>query len=376
MMTYTPPMGWNSWNTFGTDINETIVMETADAIVKLGLDKAGYKYVVVDDGWEARDRDPVTGRLVADPVKFPHGMKYVADYVHSLGLKFGIYSCAGLRTCGNLPASMDHEYLDAQTFADWEVDFLKYDGCFIPPNIDTHLLYRRMGMALKASGREIMFSLCTGDESKAWAREVGGSMYRSTGDISDSFESVKNILLSQDQKFCYSAPGCYNDLDMLTVGMCGKGLVSTSSFSYEEYRAQFSMWCMFGTPLMLGCDVRGLSEELVELITNKNLLRINQDIECRPPYKMAHLGYQNFDKNIYFKHLSDNEYALAYFNYSNGWADTHTCFSDFGLSNESGMGLEITDAFNGEKLGVFKEYFAPRVQSHGARVFLAKVVKA
>ncbi len=376
MMTYTPPMGWNSWNTFGTDINEQIVLETADAIVKLGLDKAGYKYVVVDDGWEAKDRDPVTGRLVADPVKFPHGMKYVADYVHSLGLKFGIYSCAGLRTCGNLPASMDHEYLDAQTFADWEVDFLKYDGCFIPPNIDIHLLYRRMGMALKASGREIMFSLCTGDHSKDWARAVGGSMYRSTGDISDSFESIKNIIFEQEHKFCYSAPGCYNDLDMLTVGMCGKGLVSTSSFSYEEYRAQFSMWCMFGTPLMLGCDVRTLSEELIELITNKNLLRINQDIECRPPYKMAHLGYQNFDKNIYFKHLSDNEYALAYFNYSNGWADTHTCFSDFGLSNESGMGLEITDAFNGEKIGVFKEYFAPRVQSHGARVFLVKVVKA
>ncbi len=376
MMTYTPPMGWNSWNTFGTDINEQIILETADAIVNLGLDKVGYKYVVVDDGWEAKDRDPVTGRLVADPVKFPHGMKYVADYVHSLGLKFGIYSCAGLRTCGNLPASMDHEFLDAKTFAEWEVDFLKYDGCFIPPNIDIHLLYRRMGMALKASGREIMFSLCTGDLSKEWAREVGGSMYRSTGDISDSFESIKNIIFEQEHKFCYSAPGCYNDLDMLTVGMCGKGLVSTSSFSYEEYRAQFSMWCMFGTPLMLGCDVRTLSKELIELITNKNLLRINQDIECRPPYKMAHLGYQNFDKNIYFKHLSDNEYALAYFNYSNGWADTHTCFSDFGLSNESGMGLEITDAFNGEKIGVFKEYFAPRVQSHGARVFLVKVVEA
>ncbi|MBR4933307.1 MAG: glycoside hydrolase family 27 protein, partial [Clostridia bacterium] len=217
MMTYTPPMGWNSWNTFGTDINEQIVLETADAIVKLGLDKVGYKYVVVDDGWEARDRDPVTNRLVADPVKFPHGMKYVADYVHSLGLKFGIYSCAGLRTCGNLPASMDHEFLDAKTFAEWEVDFLKYDGCFIPPNIDIHLLYRRMGMALKASGREIMFSLCTGDHSKDWAREVGGSMYRSTGDISDSFESIKNIIFEQEHKFCYSAPGCYNDLDMLTV---------------------------------------------------------------------------------------------------------------------------------------------------------------
>lgn len=375
MLVQTPPMGWNSWNTFGTDINEQIVMETADAIVRLGLDKAGYKYVVVDDGWSSNDRDPVTGRIVPNPEKFPHGMKYVADYVHSLGLKFGIYSCAGLRTCANLPASLDHEYLDAQTFADFGADLLKYDGCFIPPNIDIHLLYRRMGMALKATGRDILFSLCTGDHSKQWAREVGGHMYRSTGDISDCFESYKNILMAQDQNFCYSAPGCFNDLDMLTVGMNGNGLVSTSNYSYEEYRAQFSMWCMFGTPLMLGCDVRTLSPELVELLTNPRLLRINQDPECRPPYKMAHLGYQNFDKNIYWKHLSDNEYALAYFNYSNGWADTHTCFSDFGLSNESGMGLGITDAFTGEYVGTYKEYFAPRVQSHGTRVFTAKVVK-
>lgn len=377
MLAQTPPMGWNSWNTFGCNINEKVVLETADAIVKHGLDKLGYKYVVIDDGWSSMDRDPVTNRIVPDPVKFPHGMNYVSDYIHSLGLKFGIYSCAGLRTCGNYPGSMDHEYLDAQTFADYGVDLLKYDGCFIPPNVDIHTLYRRMGMALKASGREILFSLCTGNIAQSWARSCGGHMYRSTGDINDSFESFKNIVLSQDQNFCYSAPGCFNDMDMLTVGMYGKGLVSTSDFSDEMYRTQFALWCMFSTPLMLGCDLRNISDEMLKLISNKTLLRINQDPECRPPYRAAHLGYQNFDKNIYFKHLSNNEYAIAYFNYSDGWADVHTCLSDFGLTNESGMGLEITDAFTGECLGVFKEYFvAPHVLSHGIKVYTAKVVKA
>ena len=375
MLAQTPPMGWNSWNTFGTDINEQIVMETADAIVRLGLDKAGYKYVVVDDGWSAKDRDPVTGRIVPDPVKFPHGMKYVADYVHSLGLKFGIYSCAGLRTCAGLPASLDHEYLDAQTFADFGADLLKYDGCFIPPNIDIHTLYRRMGMALKTTGREILFSLCTGDISRQWAREVGGHMYRSTGDISDSFESYKNILMAQDQNFCYSAPGCFNDLDMLTVGMYGKGNVGNENAQSDvEYQTQFALWCLFGSPLMIGCDVRNMTPATKAILTNRELIALDQDPECRGVINVTtHPWDQNL--KVFFRHLSDGEYAIGFFNFTDHTAVVPFYTFNAGLVAGCGRAFVMRDLITGEEVGPIKDYYNPTIESHGCKIFRAKVVK-
>ena len=157
MLAKKPPMGWNSWNTFGPNINEALIMETADAMVSLGYRDAGYEYLVIDDCWSLKERG-ADGRLVPDPEKFPHGMKYVADYVHEKGLKFGMYSCAGLRTCAGYPSSYDHEYVDAQTFAGWGVDFLKYDFCNFPENADCKNRYLRMSMALKATGRPILFS--------------------------------------------------------------------------------------------------------------------------------------------------------------------------------------------------------------------------
>ncbi|MBE6597807.1 MAG: glycoside hydrolase family 27 protein, partial [Ruminococcaceae bacterium] len=190
MLAQTPPMGWNSWNTFGENINEQVIRETADAIVEKGLRDAGYEYVVIDDCWAMRDRDE-NGRLVPDPVKFPSGMKALSDYVHSKGLKFGIYSCAGYRTCADYPGSFDHEFEDAQTFADWGVDFLKYDYCNKPKLANGPILYNRMSMALKATGREILFSACNwgSDEVHKWIRSTGTHMYRSTPDILDNPQS-------------------------------------------------------------------------------------------------------------------------------------------------------------------------------------------
>ena len=175
-----PPMGYNTWNTFGSNINDALIRETADAMVEKGLLEAGYEYLVIDDCWSLRNRDPKTDRLVPDPEKFPSGMRNLADYVHSKGLKFGMYSCAGVRTCANYPGSFDHEFLDAQTFAEWGVDFLKYDYCFRPDRIDGPLLYRRMGQALRACGRDILFSACNwgADNVGAWARGAGADMYR------------------------------------------------------------------------------------------------------------------------------------------------------------------------------------------------------
>ena len=272
MLAKRPPMGWNSWNTFGTNISDAVIREMADAFVALGLDKAGYEYLVIDDCWSEHDRDPETRRIVPHHEKFPHGMKAVADYVHSKGLKFGMYSCAGVRTCANYPGSFDHEFLDAKTFAEWGVDFLKYDFCFMPNTANGPLMYRRMGHALRASGREILFSACNWGSHDVWAwiRSAGAHMYRSTGDINDSFASFRNIALSQICRnplidwtqpvdkihetlrgsggSCSNAPGCFNDIDMLTVGMFGKGNVGSTGCDATDYKTQFALWCFMGAP--------------------------------------------------------------------------------------------------------------------------------
>ena len=272
MLAQRPPMGWNTWNTFGKDINETLIRESADAFIDNGLKDAGYEYLVIDDCWSEYNRDPITDRIVPHHEKFPNGMKVVADYVHSKGLKFGMYSCDGVRTCADYPGSFDHEFLDAQTFAEFGVDYLKYDNCYKPNNAEGPTLYRRMAMALRASGREILFSACNWgtDDVWTWIRGAGAHMYRSTGDIHDSAESYREIVLSQADKFGYSAPGCYNDIDMLTVGMYGKGLVGSVGCNDADYRSQFSLWCMFSAPLMLGCDIRKMNEETLKLSPTGN----------------------------------------------------------------------------------------------------------
>ena len=179
MLARKPPMGWNSWNTFGWNINDKLIRETADAMVETGLRDAGYKYVVIDDCWSLRRRGP-DGRIVPDPEKFPYGMKDLADYVHSKGLKLGMYSCAGTMTCAGFPGSFGHEFLDAETFASWGVDFLKYDFCHKPKLANGPILYNRMAMALKATGREILFSACNwgSDNVERWIRSSGAHMYR------------------------------------------------------------------------------------------------------------------------------------------------------------------------------------------------------
>ena len=257
MLAQRPPMGWNSWNTFGENISEELIMGIADAMVEKGLRDAGYEYIVIDDCWSLRERGE-DGRLVADPKKFPHGMKYLADYIHSKGMKFGMYSCAGTLTCAGYPSSFDHEYLDAQTFADFGIDFLKYDFCYKPETSDGPLLYYRMGMALKATGREILFSACNwgSDNVWQWIRSTGAHMYRSTGDIVDRPNSFRDIAFSQIPMLSQSAPGCYNDTDMLICGMYNKGNVGFGGCNQEQYDMHFALWCMMASPLMIGCDIR------------------------------------------------------------------------------------------------------------------------
>ena len=373
MLVNTPPMGWNTWNTFGSNISDGMVRESADAFVDLGLKDAGYQYVVIDDCWSLRNRDPETKRIVPDPAKFPFGMKALADYVHSKGLKFGMYSCAGQRTCADFPASFDHEYLDAKTFAEWGVDYLKYDYCYKPNFYQGELLYRRMGMALRASGRDIVFSACNWgcDDVWSWIRSCGAHLYRSTGDIFDAPESFRNIFDSQSTRFASNAPQCFNDMDMLTVGMFGKGNVGAAGCTAGDYRSQFALWCMCGVPLMLGCDIRKIDKETLSLVTNPGLIAIDQDPEARPPIVIGKAVEENAVR--LFKHLDGNKYAIGLFNFDDRQRDLHIIFSDVGLPAASGLGLKLTPVL-GQLEGTFSEYFNVPVPAHDCIVCIAETV--
>ena len=387
----TPPMGWNSWNTFGNDISDELIRTTARAMKDKGYLEAGYRYIVIDDCWSLMERDG-QGRLVPDPVKFPHGMKALADYVHDLGFLFGMYSCAGVRTCAGYPSSFDHEFIDAKTFAEWGVDYLKYDFCNFPSSAEGKNRYATMSMALKASGRDILFAACNWGTDKPWQwmKSLGAHMYRSTGDIQDNFKSFSSIALSQLDNFCMSGQDCFNDIDMLTVGMYGKGNVALGrACTDEEYQTQFALWCMLGAPLMLGGDVRAMNGFCEKLVLNRNLLRINQDSECRPPY-VAYRGrvfYNGPDAENHweeypdggltlFRHLSGNEFAIGYFNLSPRPAEIPFTFADAGLPYGSGVALALTDAITGEELGVHRDYCNFRLEPHCSRVLLARLVQA
>ena len=375
MLVNRPPMGWNTWNTFGANISDQLIRESADAFVAAGLKKAGYQYIVIDDCWSKKSRDDASGRLVPDPDKFPEGMAAVADYVHEKGLRFGMYSCAGQRTCADYPGSFDHEYLDAVTFASWGVDYLKYDFCYKPCGVDGQLLYRRMGMALRASGRDILFAACNwgSDDVWSWIRSVGAHTYRSTGDIFDNPESYRNIFRSQIGKLGASAPQCFNDMDMLTVGMYGNGLVGTTGCGDADYRSQFALWCFCSAPLMLGCDIRNMSDFIRKLVTNRDLIRIDQDAEARPPI-MTHHPWNDRLVTL-FKHLDDGSYALGFFNLDDSDGEAVATFSDFGLPAHAGYDLILRDALDGGDEHRCREYLRVSVPAHDCRVFIARLAK-
>ena len=388
MIARTPPMGWNSWNTFGSNISDALIREMADCMVSEGYRDAGYEYLVIDDCWSLRQRG-ADGRLVPDPEKFPHGMKAVADYVHSKGLKFGMYSCAGVRTCAGYPSSYDHEFVDAQTFADWGVDFLKYDFCNFPASGDCKTRYLTMSMALKATGREILFSACNWGQQEPgqWMRQIGAHMYRSTGDIFDNYQSFTDIAKSQLDKLHISGSYCFNDMDMLTVGMCGKGNVGLGKVcTYEEYRLQFTLWCLCGVPLMMGADLRSLDAAYKDLLQNKALLRINQDAECRAPYLVRRDSVTVTENGtwrqipdsafILLRHLTDNEFALFYANLAEHSAEVHGEFVDMGLPVTSGVALDMTDVFTGEHIGPVTDFHTPYIQGHDCKLYLCRLVKA
>jgi len=378
----TPPMGWNSWNTFTWDINEELIRQIADTFVTDGYKDAGYEYIVIDDCWSLRERD-ANGNLVADPSKFPSGMKALADYIHSKGLKFGIYSCAGTHTCAGYPGSFEHEFQDAKLFAEWGVDYLKYDYCFKPRNVSGELLYKRMNLALRNCGRDILFSACNwgADNVYHWIRESGAHMYRSTGDIQDSWESIKSIALSQLDKGPFTGTFCHNDMDMLVVGMYGgsnSGFISAGrrGCTDSEYKTHFSLWCMMGSPLMIGCDIRTANQVTKDILLNQDLIAINQDVECRGAYRIKPEPQWFHSDEVFMlvKVLSNGDLAIGFFNLSDHQREIPLLFWDMGLPYASGAALSLYDCWAHKELGVFKERFSPVVPAHDCVVVRARLV--
>lgn len=374
MFKSTPPMGWNSWNTFGPDINEDLIRETADSMVAAGLFDCGYEYLVIDDCWSLRERDS-QGRLVADPAKFPHGMKAVADYVHGKGLKFGMYSCAGNLTCAGYPGSFEHEFTDAATFAEWGVDFLKYDYCYHSPIIPGEYLYRRMGLALENCGRDILFSACSwgADETHKWIKTSGSSMWRSTGDIFDTWESIRDLTSQQAALLPYNGAGCFNDMDMLVVGMYGKGNVGLKGCSDTQYRTHFSIWAFMGSPLMIGCDVRSMTPETKKILTCRELIAINQDPGYRQPYRIQGI-WPSDDLIMYAKNLSNGEIAIGLFNMHGEKTGARFNLDELGLPHSTGKTLSMTDIWTGKAAETANATVTWELDPYDCAVFRARVV--
>ncbi|NDV68136.1 glycoside hydrolase family 27 protein [Dysgonomonas sp. 25] len=312
----TPQMGWNSWNKFGTDINEQMVKEMADALIATGLKDAGYNHILLDDGWMAMERD-AQGNLVPHPEKFPNGIKVVADYVHSKGLKFGLYNCAGSKTCAGYPGSRGHEYQDALKYVEWGVDYLKYDWCSTG-KLNAEEAYITMRDAIYKAGRPILLSICEWGENKPWdwAQPIGHS-WRITGDIYNCFEcehdhggyfswGAMNILNMRDQEMLrkVAGPDHWNDMDMLEVGNGG--------LTPNEEKTHFALWAILNSPLLLGNDLRNMSKETLDILTNKEIIAVNQDA----------LGIQGFKYKtegtveIWVKPMVNNEWAICFFNRS------------------------------------------------------------
>jgi alpha-galactosidase len=358
----TPPMGWNSWNKFGCNVSEDLIKGATDAMSSSGMKEAGYEYVVIDDCWQV-SRD-ASGNIVADAQRFPSGIKAVADYVHAKGLKFGIYSDAGVKTCAGRPGSGGHEYQDALQYAAWGVDYLKYDWCHTG-KANAEWAYTTMRDALNASGRPIVFSMCEWGTAKPWlwAKDVG-NLWRTTGDISDCWD-CKNDALSfvkivdmQDGLESYAGPGHWNDPDMLEVG--NGGMTTT------EYRAHFSLWCLLAAPLIAGNDLKSMPGEIKEILTNKEVIAVDQDALGMQGRRVAKHG----DTEVWAKQLKDGSRAVILFN--RGGADAQMSVSWGELGYPSHLSAAVRDLWMKKDLGKFTDTYKANVASHG--VVMIKVI--
>ena len=352
----TPPMGWNSWNHFGNRVNDSIVRAAADGLVKSGLAAAGYVYINIDDCWEG-NRD-AAGNIVTN-IKFPD-MKALAEYVHNRGLKLGIYSSPGPRTCGGYEGSYGHEVQDARTYASWGIDYLKYDWCSaqrIYSKSELQAAYQKMGLALAQTGRPIVYALCEYgmEDVGKWGQKVGGNLWRTGYDIQDSWKRMSEIGFNQSAFAPFAGPGHWNDPDMLEVG--NGGMTNT------EYRTHFSLWCLLAAPLLAGNDLSAMSAETLEILGNREVIAIDQDPLGQQGVPIVKDG----DIQIWVRDLKDGSKAVGIFNLGDTAKKGILNLSDIKVSGKQ----KIRDLWLHKNLGKFDSKFEYEVASHG--VVLIKV---
>ena len=363
----TPPMGWNTWNTFQRNINEDLIKETAKIIAESGLKDAGYQYVVIDDCWMTMERDE-NGQLVADPQKFPSGMKALADYIHGLGLKFGIYNDAGTRTCAGFPGGRGHEYEDARLYASWGVDYVKYDWCNTG-SANAQETYRTFGSALLAAGRPIVLSMCEWGRNEPWTFAAPiAHLWRTTGDISSRYSAAnggragygngwKDILDRQAELHLeqYAGPDHWNDPDMLEVG--------TRGLTYAESRGHFSFWCMLAAPLMMGNDLREMNDDILKILTDKEVIALDQD----PLGKQGTRVIDEEGREVWVKELSDGNWAVCMLNDSPEDTQMSLAWSD--IPALSGKTYNVRDLWAKKDLGTTQTNYSGNVVSHDVALF-------
>ena len=344
----TPPMGWNTWNHFGCDVSAQLVRETADAMAANGMRDAGYQYIVIDDCWQvARD---ASGRIVADSARFPGGIRPVADYVHSKGLKLGIYTDAGRATCQGRPGTYQHEEQDARSYAEWGVDYVKEDWCNAE-GLDAPTQYARFRDALARAGRPIVFSICEWGSHRPW--DWGprtGNLWRTTGDIEDTWASMVKLVDLNAQYALAQGPGGWNDPDMLEVGNGG--------MTDDEYRAHFSMWAIFGAPLMAGNDLRTMNAVTRDILTNADVIAVDQDS----------LGVQGLlvaetspGLQVWVKPLKDGSRAVVLFNRTALQSSMTVSWFRAQVSGQA----RVRDLWSHEDKGVFGDHYSATVPAHG-----------
>ncbi|MBV9528855.1 alpha-galactosidase [Sphingomonas sp.] len=359
----TPPMGWNSWNKFACDVNEGTVRATADAMAASGMKAAGYQYVVIDDCWHG-PRD-ANGFITADAQKFPSGIKALSDYVHSRGLKFGIYSDAGRLTCGGRPGSQGHEYQDALTYARWGVDYLKYDWCNTGDR-NAREAYAVMASALRQSGRPIVFSMCEWGTAKPWLwAKNTGNLWRTTGDIFDSFSTkdpkrdwahtVTDIVDLNEPLWSYAGPGHWNDPDMLEVG--NGGMTPT------EYRSHFSLWAMMAAPLIAGNDIAHMDENTRSILLNSEVIAIDQDRLGAQGHRVATEG----TSEVWTKPLANGGIAVLLFNRSQQPATITATAQQIGLNGKGQM--HARDLWAHRQVDMRAGALTATVEPHGVAMF-------
>jgi len=355
----TPPMGWNSWNKFGCDINEKLIKEAADAMVSNGMNKAGYEYIVIDDCWQI-DRK-ADGTIVVDSTRFPSGIKSLADYIHAKGLKFGIYSCAGTKTCQMRPGSNGYEVIDANTYASWGVDYLKYDWCN-SEGIDPVKAYTDMSRALAKTGRPIVFSMCEWGSSRpwSWAQNVG-HLWRTTGDIQDCWDCKRDwggmgwttILDLQVGLEKYAGPGHWNDPDMLEVG--------NGHMKYNEYIAHFSFWCLLASPLMAGNDLSNMNDSIKNILLNTDAIAINQDKAGIQGKKV----YDESDFEIWAKPLQNGDVAIILFNRNEKKMNFPALWEAAGIKGN----LKVYDVWEHKNIGTTQQFKNFSIDGHSVMFF-------